>query len=315
MPQPHPTLPPVQRPAGTHEPLAAGEMVLLRDRRGRRYLVTLEAGAEWHSHAGILAHDDVIGGPEGRAMRTTGNMELIVLRPTRDDYVLKMKRGAQVVYPKDQAMIVGLADIRPGMTVVEAGAGSGALTLALLDAVGPEGRVISFERRDDHLPHAIRNVEEWHGGRPDTWEVHLGDVADHLAELGRDSSPDRRPHRVVLDVLEPWRAVAPAGEALGPGGILLAYTPTVPQVMRVRETCEADGRFGDVATSETLHRPWDVDGLSVRPAHRMVAHTAFLTTARRVLAPDEGGPPRRTRTGGPGVRWVDDVAAEGRTET
>lgn len=300
MPHP-PTLPPVQRPAGTHEPLAAGELVLLRDRRDRRYLVTLEEGGEWHSHAGVLAHDDLIGGPEGRAMRTTGNMELIVLRPTRDDYVLKMKRGAQVVYPKDQAMIVALADVRPGMTVVEAGAGSGALTLALLDAVGPEGRVISFERRDDHLPQAIENVERWHGGRPDTWEVHLGDVAERLADV--------RAQRVVLDVLEPWRAVAPAGDALAPGGILLAYTPAVPQVMRLRETCEADGRFGDVATSETLHRPWDVDGLSVRPAHRMVAHTAFLTTARRVLAPDDGGPPRRSRSGGPGVRWIDDVAA------
>lgn len=295
-------LPPVTRPPGTHEPLVEGEMVLLRDRRGRRYLLTLEAGGEWHSHSGILAHDDLIGGPEGRALRTTGNMELIVLRPTRTDYVLKMKRGAQVVYPKDQAMIVGLADIRPGMTVVEAGAGSGALTLALLDAVGPSGRVISFERRDDHLPQAISNVETWHGGRPDTWEVHLADVVDHLAEL--------RPHRVVLDLVDPWRVVPATGDALAPGGLLVAYTPTVPQVMRVREACEADGRFADVDTSENLHRPWDIDGLAVRPAHRMVAHTAFLTTARRVPGPDEGGPSQRTRRSGPGVRWVDDTAAE-----
>jgi tRNA (adenine57-N1/adenine58-N1)-methyltransferase len=293
-------IPPVQRPPGTHEPLVEGELVLLRDRRRRRYLVTLEAGGQWHSHSGVLEHDDVIGGPEGRALRTTKNMEVVVLRPTRTDFVLKMKRGAQVVYPKDQAMIVALADVRPGMTVVEAGAGSGALTLALLDAVGPTGRVVSFERRDDHLPHAIRNVEDWHGGRPEHWEVHLGDVGDHLADL--------RPHRVVLDVLEPWTLVGAAGDALAPGGILLTYTPTVPQLMRVHEACEQDGRFTDVDTSETMQRGWDVDGLAVRPSHRMVAHTSFLTTARRVLAPDEGGPPVRRRSGGPGVVWVDDTA-------
>ena len=293
---------PVQRPPGTHDDLVEGEVVLLRDRRERRYLITLEAGGQWHSHSGVLEHDDLIGGPEGRALRTTKNMEVVVLRPTRTDFVLKMKRGAQVVYPKDQAMIVGLADVRPGMTVVEAGAGSGALTLALLDAVGPTGRVISYERRDDHLPHAIRNVEDWYGGRPDTWEVHLGDIVEHLPAL--------RPHRVVLDVLEPWTVVPAAAEALAPGGILLAYTPTVPQLMRVHEACEADGRFADVDTTETMQRRWDVDGLAVRPAHRMVAHTAFLTTARRVLPAEDGGPPRRTRSGGPGIVWVADTAEQ-----
>jgi tRNA (adenine57-N1/adenine58-N1)-methyltransferase catalytic subunit len=297
-----PTIPPVSRPAGSHEPLAEGELVLLRDRRDRRHLVVLRAGAEWHTHKGVLLHDDVIGQPEGRAIRTTGNMELIILRPTRSEYITKMKRGAQVVYPKDQAMIVSLADIRPGMTVVEAGAGSGALTLALLDAVGPTGKVISFERRDDHLPDAIRNVETWHGGRPDHWEVHLADIADNLAGL--------RPHRVVLDVLEPWAIVDAAGQALAPGGILLTYTPTVTQVMRVREVLEADGRFADLHTQESLVRPWDLDGLAVRPAHRMVAHTAFLTTARRVASPEEGGPPTRARRAGPGVRWIEDTAAE-----
>ncbi len=296
-------LPPVSRPPGTHEPLVEGELVLLRDRRGRRHLVRLQAGGQWHSHSGILEHDDLIGQPEGRALRTTGNMELMVLRPTRADFVLKMKRGAQVVYPKDQAMIVALADIRPGMTVVEAGAGSGALTLALLDAVGPAGHVVSYERRDDHLPDAVRNVEEWHGGRPDNWEPHLGDVTDGLA--------GHRAHRVVLDVLEPWAVVPAAAGALAPGGILLTYTPTVTQVMRVREALEVDGRFADVETTETLVRPWDIDGLAVRPAHRMVAHTAFLTTARRVMPPDEGGPPQRVRRGGPGVRWIDDTAVDG----
>lgn len=265
---------------GSPQSLAAGELVILRDRKKRRYLVTLEAGGEWHTHAGMLSHDDIIGAREGSALRTSKGMEVIVLRPTREDYVLKMKRGAQVVYTKDQAMVVALADIRPGCTVVEAGAGSGALTLALLAAVGADGRVVSYDLREDHLEVARHNVERFLGGHPPNWEVHLGDLADAL--------PGLRAHRVVLDVLEPWRMVSGAAEALSPGGILVAYMPTVPQVMRLAETLDEDGRFADTMTTETLVRPWDVAGLSVRPAHRMVAHTAFLTTSRRVVGPDEG---------------------------
>ncbi len=277
------------RPAlpGTDAPLAAGELVLLLDRKQRRYLVTLEPGAEWHSHAGMLAHDDLIGASEGCAVRTGRGMEVTVLRPTREDFVLKMKRGAQVVYPKDQAMIVSTADVRPGCTVVEAGAGSGALTLALLAAVGPTGRVISFEHREDHAAVARRNVERFLGEWPDTWDLHVGDVVEGLA--------GHRAHRLILDLLEPWTVVEAAAEALPPGGVVLAYTPGVPQVMRFTDALLADGRFGDTRTSETLVRPWDVDGLAVRPAHRMVAHTAFLTTARRFPSADEGGPSRRRR--------------------
>ena len=272
---------------GTDAPLAAGELVLLLDRKGRRYLVTLEPGQEWHSHAGVVAHDELIGVLEGSSVRTGRGMEVTVLRPTREDFVLKMKRGAQVVYPKDQAMIVAAADIRPGATVVEAGAGSGALTLALLAAVGPNGHVVSFEHREDHAAVARRNVQRFLGEQPDNWRLELGDVVDHLGEL--------RAHRVVLDLLEPWKVVAAAAAALPPGGIVLAYTPGVPQVMRFCDTLGEDGRFGDVRTFETLLRPWDVDGLAVRPAHRMVAHTAFLTTARRFPATAEGGPRRRRR--------------------
>ncbi len=284
---------------GTDAPLAAGEPVVLTDRKRRRYLIELEPGGEWHSHAGMLHHDDIIGGREGSALRTNKNMEVTVLRPTREDFVLKMKRGAQVIYPKDQAMIVAAADIRPGATVVEAGAGSGALTMALLAAVGPAGRVVSFERREDHLKVARRNVARWHGGEPDNWEVHLGDVGEAL--------PDLAPHRVVLDVLEPWLLVDAAARALAPGGILLAYMPTVPQVMRLTETLDDDGRFAPAQTTETLVRPWDVKGLSVRPSHRMVAHTAFLTTGRRVLPVDEGGPSSRRMpsANGPHIEWVD----------
>jgi tRNA (adenine57-N1/adenine58-N1)-methyltransferase catalytic subunit len=286
--EPAPVLP------GTDRPLGEGELVLLLDRKQRRYLITLRAGQEWHSHGGAVAHDDLIGAAEGTAVYTSKRMEVVALRPTREDFVLKMKRGAQVVYAKDQAMIVSSADVRPGCTVVEAGAGSGALTLALLAAVGPTGRVISFERREDHARVARRNVERFHGGPPENWEMTVAEVADHLAE--------QRAHRVVLDLLEPWHLVADVGAALAPGGIVLAYLPGVPQVMRFTDTLWDDGRFGDVRTSETLVRGWDVDGLAVRPNHRMVAHTAFLTTARRLPPRDAGGPTRRRRKADTGGR-------------
>lgn len=272
---------------GTDAPLADGEVVVLRDDRGRRALVTLEAGGTWHSNAGAVAHDALIGRAEGSAVRTPRGTELVALRPTREDVVLKMPRGAQVVYPKDQAMIVAMADVRPGMAVTEAGAGSGALSLALLDAVGPTGSVRSIERREDHAEVARENVERFRGGPPPNWELVVGDAVTELA--------GRRVHRVVLDLPEPWVLVGAVAEALPPGGILVTYLPSIVQVGRVTEALRDDGRFADVTTSETLVRPWDVDGAAVRPAHRMVAHTAFLTRARRVPRREEGGPaaPRR----------------------
>jgi tRNA (adenine57-N1/adenine58-N1)-methyltransferase len=274
---------------GDSAPLEAGELVLLRDERGRRSLVVLEVGGTWHSHSGAVEHDRLIGRPEGSAIATPKGVEIVVLRPTRDDFVLKMQRGAQVVYPKDQAMIVGLADVRPGMHVVEAGAGSGALTLALLDAVGPQGSVLSVERREDHAVDARRNVERFRGGPVPTWELVVGDVADVL----RTTSA----HRVVLDLPEPWLALDGVAAALSPGGIVVTYLPSVPQVMEITEALWSHGGFSDVQTSETLVRGWDVEGLAVRPAHRMVAHTAFLTRARRVPSREEGGPalPRKRR--------------------
>jgi tRNA (adenine57-N1/adenine58-N1)-methyltransferase catalytic subunit len=265
---------------GADAPLAAGEHVVLLDRKQRRYLVTLADGGEWHSHAGMIAHERIIGLAEGSTLRTTKNMEVLILRPTLEDFVLKMPRGAQVVYRKDQAMIVSVGDVRPGCTVVEAGAGSGALSLALLMAVGSEGRLISYERRADHLRHARDNVTGFLGGPPANWELHEGDLAEALPDLDCD--------RVVLDVLEPSELVDGVAEALRPGGILVAYMPTVPQVMRLSERLADDPRFGSARTSETLVRPWHVSGLAVRPDHRMVAHTAFLTAARR-LSPEDGG--------------------------
>ncbi len=282
---------------GSAEPLAVGEQVQLTDRKGRRYVLDLTPGEKWHSHAGTLDHDDVIGGVEGRSLRTSKNMEVTVFRPTRTDYLMKMRRGAQIVYPKDQARILALGDVRPGMTVVEAGAGSGGLTMALLDAVGPTGRVVSFERREDHLDIARGNVAGWFGEVPDTWDPRLGDVGVGLADLDA--------HRVVLDLLEPWSMVDAAASALSPGGLLVAYMPTVTQVMRFDRACTDSGSFADVRTSESLDRGWDVDNLAVRPHHRMVAHTAFLTVARRVPAPEHGGPPHARPTIGPTVVFAD----------
>jgi tRNA (adenine57-N1/adenine58-N1)-methyltransferase catalytic subunit len=259
---------------GSENPLGAGEQVVLHDRKGRRYLVTLREDGEWHSHAGVLRHADLIGAREGAVVRTSGNMEITALRPTLEEFVLKMPRGAQVVYRKDQAMIIALGDVRPGCMVVEAGAGSGALSLALLEAVCSSGRVVSFERREDHLENARRNVESFLGALPDNWDPRLGDVVESLADIACD--------RVVLDLLEPWEAVPAAGTALRPGGLVVAYMPTVPQVMRMVESLGDDPRFGLVRTAETLLRPWHVAGLAVRPDHRMVAHTGFITVARRL---------------------------------
>jgi tRNA (adenine57-N1/adenine58-N1)-methyltransferase len=279
---------------GDPRALASGELVVLRDERGRRSMIELRTGGTWHSHAGALDHDLVIGRAEGVSVPTPKGVEIVVLRPTREDFILKMQRGAQVVYPKDQAMIVALADVRPGMRVVEAGAGSGALTLAMLDAVGPTGSVLSVERREDHATDARRNVERFRSGQVDNWELELGDVADVLTRTTA--------HRVVLDLPEPWHALDGVAVALAPGGILVTYLPSIPQVMQITEALWSHGGFSDVSTSETLVRGWDVDGLAVRPAHRMVAHTAFLTRARRVPRREEGGPPLpRKRRSSPAI--------------
>ncbi|MBW3605819.1 MAG: tRNA (adenine-N1)-methyltransferase [Actinobacteria bacterium] len=266
-----------RRFAGHEATLEDGETVLLIDRKRRRYLVDLEAGGEFHYHGGAVAHDDIIGRSEGALVRSAKNTQLRVFRPTAADWTVKAPRGAQVVYPKDQALIVGLTDIRPGMTVVEAGAGSGALTCALLDAVGSHGRVISFEVRDDHADVAERNVARRRGDVTDRWTLLRADVTSGLAGIAC--------HRIVLDLLEPWEVAKAAATALYPGGLVCAYTPTVPQVMRLHDAFAEDERWGDAETVEALLRPWNVAGLSVRPTHRMVAHTAFLTIARRLPEP------------------------------
>lgn len=253
--------------------LAAGDRVLLVDAKGRRHLVTLEAGGELHLHTGVLRHDDLIGVDEGTTVRTTLGARLVALRPTLADYVLEMPRGAQVIYPKDLGPILILGDIHPGLRVLESGVGSGALTMALLRAVGSSGSVIGYELRDDFAARAQRNVEGLLG--PDVpLRVEVRDSYDGIEEEGLD--------RVVLDLPEPWRVVKHAESALRPGGILVAYLPTIGQVARLREEMDASA-FGMAQSLEVLQRSWHVEGQSVRPDHRMVAHTGFLTAARLLV--------------------------------
>jgi tRNA (adenine57-N1/adenine58-N1)-methyltransferase len=254
-------------------PLRAGEPCLLVDTKGRRYLIELAEGAEFQYHAGTLPHAEIIGSEEGAELRSSGASRLLVLRPRLADFILTMPRGAQVVYPKDIGPILHWGDIRPGSVVLEAGTGSGALTMALVQAVGPEGRVVSVERRSDHLAHAAGTIERFFGTLPGNLSLREGDVAEMVADVA--------PDRVVLDLPEPWEVVAPAARHMGAGGVLTAYLPTVPQVQQLHVALRHSRRFGDVSTFEILLREWNAEGRSVRPASQMVGHTGFITVARR----------------------------------
>jgi tRNA (adenine57-N1/adenine58-N1)-methyltransferase len=264
---------------GRAGPLAAGEPVLLIDRKRRSYLIWLKPGAVFDLRGGGIRHDILIGQSEGLSVETSRGERVRVLRPTLAEYVLHMPRGAQVIYPKDLGLILVLADIYPGCRVIEAGTGSGALTMALVRAVGPTGRVCSYDIREDFQRTAARNIARYLG-ETDNLVLRLHDVATGI--------PDGPADRVVLDLPEPWRVVPAAAEALRPGGIVLTYLPTVIQVHQTAAALRASRVFGQIETVEALVRPWNVEGLSVRPAHRMVAHTGFLTTARRIE--DHGGP-------------------------
>jgi tRNA (adenine57-N1/adenine58-N1)-methyltransferase len=252
---------------------AAGDACLLFDKKGRRYLIELIPGAEFHYHHGALAHDEIIGTEEGATLSTSLQHPLIVQRPRLADYALKMPRGAAVVYPKDSGAILVWADIRPGDVVVEAGTGSGALTMVLARAVGAEGRVISYEARTDHAALAEKRIRGFFGSIPDHIELRVGRVEDGLI--------DHRPDRVVLDLPEPWHTVPIAATALAPGGIFCCYLPTVPQVQEVRTAINGTRSFMDTMTFEVMMREWTFEGRSVRPNHRMIGHTGFITVARK----------------------------------
>jgi tRNA (adenine57-N1/adenine58-N1)-methyltransferase catalytic subunit len=271
-------------------PFRAGDRVQLTDPKGRHYSLTLEAGGQYHTHRGGLAHDDLIGKPEGSLIVSPVGTPYLALRPRLADYVLSMPRGAQVIYPKDAAQILMWGDVFPGARVLEAGAGSGALTCSLLQAVGPEGAVVSYEVRADHAEHAERNVRKFFGDHPPHWSLRVADLAEHGA--GEDPVTERF-DRVVLDMLAPWEQLKTVAAALIPGGVLVGYVATTTQLSRLVEDLREQQCWTEPQAWECLVRPWHVVGLAVRPDHRMQGHTAFLVTARRLA--DGVTPPRPQR--------------------
>ncbi|GAA4354851.1 tRNA (adenine-N1)-methyltransferase [Angustibacter luteus] len=270
-------------------PFAVGDRVQLTDPKGRLHTITLLPGRQFHTHAGWFAHEALIGEPEGSVVTNTSGVQYLALRPLLSDYVLSMPRGAAVVYPKDAGQVVAMADIFPGATVVEAGVGSGALTMSLLRAVGDTGHLLSIERRPDFADIARGNVEEFFGAPHPAWRLEVGNFQDDLPRLVEPGSVDR----IVLDMLAPWECLDAAAEALAPGGVLVAYVATVTQLSRVTETARDHGCFTEPAAWESLVRGWHLEGLAVRPQHRMVGHTGFLVTTRRLA--DGVTPPERRR--------------------
>lgn len=275
------------RPSG---PFRFGDRVQLTGPKGRLHTITLREGGELHTHHGVLRHDVLVGMPDGSVVANSADVEYLALRPLLRDFVMSMPRGAAIVYPKDAAQIVMQADVFPGAVVVEAGVGSGALSLALLRAAGEDGRVISFERRPEFADVARANATTFLGAPPPNWEIVLGDLATALPDAVPAGSVDR----VVLDMLAPWECIDVVADALTPGGVLICYVATATQLSRVAEYLRATGLFTEPEASETMVRGWHLEGLAVRPDHRMVAHTGFLISARR-LAPGAVPPDVRKR--------------------
>lgn len=277
-------------------PFRAGDQVQLTDSKGRRHLVLLQPGKAFHTHQGAIDHDALIGAPEGSVVRSSSGAAYLAFRPLLADYTLTMRRGATVVYPKDAAQIIAMADVFPGASVVEAGAGSGALTCWLLRAVGENGSVSSYERRADFAATARRNVERFFGGPHPRWRLTVGALEDSLVESDVD--------RFVLDMLAPWECLPAVAKALVPGGVLCCYVATTTQLGRIVEELRAHGTFTEPVAWESLVRTWHVEGLAVRPDHRMIGHTGFLLIARRlaegVVAPERR---RRPAKGAYGEDW------------
>ncbi len=253
---------------------SVGDRIQLTDPKGKMYTFTITQGKEWHTHKGWIVHDDLVGMPEGSVVSTSAGLKFTAFKPLLGDFVLSMPRGATIVYPKDAAMIIGLADIFPGSKVIEAGVGSGALAISLLRAIGPQGRLDSFERRQDFADIARENVETYFGSLPQNWNLTVGSVQDSKIENGYD--------RVVLDMLAPWECVDYAANVLRPGGVFLAYVATTTQLSATAEALKEDGRFTEPLSSETIVRDWHHEGLAVRPMQRMIGHTGFLIVSRRM---------------------------------
>jgi len=251
-----------------------GDRVQLTDAKGKLYSITLAQGSEWHTHKGMLKHDEIVGLPEGSIVATNQDLKFQAFRPLLADYVLSMPRGATIVYPKDAAMILGVADIKPGIRVLEAGVGSGALSISLLRAIGEEGELHSVEIREDFAEISEKNVSSYFGGKPTNWKLTIGALQDQTFEADFD--------RVVLDMLSPWECLEVASKALVPGGVFMAYVATTTQLSKIAEAIKDSGNFTEPESSETIVRGWHHEGLAVRPQHRMIGHTGFLIFARRM---------------------------------
>ena len=252
----------------------AGDRVQLTDQKGKIYSITITPGKEWHTHKGWIVHDDLIGLPEGSVVSTSAGLKFTAFIPLLTDYVLSMPRGATIVYPKDAALIVGFADIFPGARVLEAGVGSGALTLSLLRAVGPTGSVHSVERREEFAANATTNIDNYFGGRPANWSFAIGSV--------QEQEFDHEFDRVILDMLAPWECVEMAAKVLRPGGVFMAYVATTTQLSATAEALKEDGHFTEPESFESMVRGWHHEGLAVRPQQRMIGHTGFLIFSRRM---------------------------------
>ena len=251
-----------------------GDRIQLTDPKGKMYTFTITPGKEWHTHKGWIVHNDLIGLPEGSVVSTSAGLKFTAFKPLIGDFVLSMPRGATIVYPKDAAMIVGVADVFPGAKVIEAGVGSGALSISLLRAVGSDGELSSFERREDFADIARENIRTYFGEIPSQWKLSVGSV--------QESNTDKKYDRVILDMLAPWECVAFAADVLRPGGVFLAYVATTTQLSATAEALKEDGRFTEPLSSETIVRDWHHEGLAVRPMQRMIGHTGFLIVSRRM---------------------------------
>jgi tRNA (adenine57-N1/adenine58-N1)-methyltransferase len=259
-------------------PLVEGETALLLDKQGNRYLVTLQPGASFVFHRGSVRHNDLIGSQEGARVRSSSGLVLTLFRPRLMDYLLEMPRQTAIVYPKDLAVLLMWADVYPGATVLEAGLGSGSLTLALLRAVGPQGRVICYESRPEFIARALANIRRFQAEPPNLL-IREHDIYSGIPDGGID--------RLLLDVPEPWQVVPHTPLALRPGGLLAAYTPSIVQAQQTVQALDAARLFVQVETLETFYRPWHIENAAVRPVQQMVAHTAFMTFAR-LIAPRAG---------------------------
>ena len=265
---------------------SAGDRIQLTDPKGKMYTFTITPGKEWHTHKGWIVHNDLIGLPEGSVVSTSAGLQFTAFKPLLGDFVLSMPRGATIVYPKDAAMIITVADVFPGAKVIEAGVGSAALSISLLRAIGPTGELTSFERREDFADIARENVRTYFGTTPTNWNLNIGSV--------QEASTKNKYDRVILDMLAPWECISFAAEVLRPGGVFLAYVATTTQLSMTAEAIKEDGHFTEPLSSETIVRDWHHEGLAVRPMQRMIGHTGFLIVTRR-MAPGVNVLARRRR--------------------